>query len=99
MPEQKAEPAEASEKDQKSVETSLKTKKLVLKCLIDIRDAIITQLTDKVSVIPFSIRQFAKVLYQEARNKFKCSFEDAATLVSDYVLNQWLLKAMLIEPH
>jgi hypothetical protein len=95
----KSEAAEPSVRDQKSIDTALRTRKLVFKCLIDIRDAIITQLTDKVSVIPFCIRQFAKVLYQETRNKFKCSFEESVTLVSEYVLNQWLLQAMLIEPH
>jgi hypothetical protein len=40
----------------KKLEAALKQKRLVLKCIIDIRDAIISQLTDKVSVIPFCIR-------------------------------------------
>ena len=40
----------------KEIEKVLKQKRLVFKCIIDIRDAIISQLTDKVSVIPFCIR-------------------------------------------
>jgi len=78
----------------------LRQKRLVFKCIIDIRDAIISQLTDKVSVIPFCIRQFCKVLYSEVNRKWpKVTFSEAITLVSEFLFSQWLLKAMLIEPH
>ena len=38
--------------------------------LIDIVDAIITQITEKVSILPYKVRQFCKCIYQMTYEKF-----------------------------
>lgn len=38
--------------------------------LMDIAEAMMTQLWEKVSVIPYAIRQFCKFLYQKTMEKF-----------------------------
>lgn len=70
--------------------------------LLDIVDAITAQIFDKVSVIPYSIRQFCKCLYQMTIDKFgrdKVKYEDAVRLVAHYLLKEWLLKACFVNLH
>ena len=70
--------------------------------LIDIADAIMSQLFEKVSVIPYSIRQFCKCLYHFAIQKFGSKtvpYERAIKLVAHFLLTQWLLKACFQELH
>jgi len=72
----------------------------VFKCIIDIKNAIVHQISDKHAVIPFAIKQFCKVLYTEARKKFpQTPPKVTLALVTEYLMSEWLLKAMLIEPH
>lgn len=70
---------------------------------MDIADAILTQIFEKQSVIPYSIRQFCKLLYQKAIEKFsasnKINYERAIQLVCHYLLRNWLLKACFHELH
>jgi hypothetical protein len=74
--------------DPRKIHDMLKQKRLVFKCIIDIRDAIISQLTDKVSVIPFCIKQFCKVLYTEVNKKWRrVTFSQAITLVSEFLFS------------
>lgn len=70
--------------------------------LIDIVDALLTQLTEKVSVLPYNVRQFCKCLYQMTYEKFgkkEVGFEKAIQIVAHYLLEQWLLKACLEDLH
>ena len=70
--------------------------------LLDIVDAITAQIFDKVSVIPYAIRQFCKCLYQMTIDKFgrdKVKYEDAVRLVAHYLLKEWLLKACFVNLH
>ena len=70
--------------------------------LIDIVDALLTQLTEKVSVLPYNVRQFCKCLYQMTFEKFgkkEVGFEKAIQIVAHYLLEQWLLKACLEDLH
>ena len=68
---------------------------------MDIADAIMSQLFEKVSVIPYAIRQFCKMLYQKTLDKFgsKVDYERATQLVNSYLLNKWLLKACFKDLH
>ena len=62
--------------------------------LIDIVDAIITQITEKVSILPYKVRQFCKCIYQMTYEKFgkaQVGFEKAIQLVAHFLLDQWLL--------
>ena len=64
--------------------------------LLDIVDAITGQMFEKVSVIPYNIRQFCKCLYQMTNEKFgkeKVGFFEGIRLVAHYLLNNWLLEA------
>lgn len=65
--------------------------------LMNIADAIMVALFEKVSVIPYSIRQFCKVLYQKALEKFgpkkEINTEKAIALIAHFLLQNWLLKA------
>jgi hypothetical protein len=45
-------------------------RKSLFSTLMSIAEAIMSQLFEKVSVIPYSIRQFCKHLYQKAIEKF-----------------------------
>ena len=70
--------------------------------LIDIVDAIITQITEKVSILPYKVRQFCKCIYQMTYEKFgkeKVGFEKAIQLVAHFLLDEWLLKACFENLH
>ena len=72
--------------------------------LLDIIDAITSQIFEKVSVIPYAIRQFCKCLYQMTMEKLgkdspKEFKQEAIKLVAHYILDNWLLKACLKNMH
>ena len=70
--------------------------------LIDIVDAIITQITEKVSILPYKVRQFCKCIYQMTYEKFgkeKVGFSNAIQLVAHFLLGEWLLKACFENLH
>ena len=57
---------------------------------------------ERTSVIPYSIRQFCKCLYQMTIDKFgseNVSYNDAIRIVAHYLLEQWLLKACFQNLH
>lgn len=69
----------------------------IVKCLIDIADVISNQIFDKMTTIPYAIRQFCKCLYQEVRTKFAATPEcdqKAVQLMANYLLSKWILKAV-----
>ncbi len=69
----------------------------LFKCLIDIADVISAQIFEKVSSIPYAIRQFCKCLYQSMRQKFGATAEcdrKAMQVVAHYLLENWMLKAV-----
>ena len=71
--------------------------------LLDIVDAITGQMFERISVIPYSIRQFCKCLYQMTIDRFggpqAVSFEQAIGVVAHYLLDEWLLKACFTNLH
>ena len=57
---------------------------------------------ERVSVIPYTIRQFCKCLYQMTRDRFSTqqpSYEQSIELVAHYLLDEWLLKACFTNLH
>ena len=65
-------------------------------------DAITGQMFERISVIPYSIRQFCKCLYQMTIDKFgpqQVTFEKAIGVVAHYLLDEWLLKACFANLH
>ena len=54
---------------------------------------------EKVSVIPYAIRQFCKCLYQMTITRFKINYEQAIKVVAHYLLDDWLLKAVFTNLH
>ena len=86
--------------EQKSTALTQKQNKFLksmFSSLMNIAESIMRQIFEKVSVIPYAIRQFCKMLYQKAMEKFgprkELNFERAISLVSHYLLHNWLLKA------
>ncbi len=68
--------------------------------LLDIVDAISTQMFEKVSVIPYSIRQFCKLLFKLTIDKFGGKDQQSAIrLVAHFLLKNWLLKACFQDLH
>lgn len=91
---------EAKEEEAKSsalTEKHMKFQKSMFSSLMKIAEVIMSQLFEKVSVIPYSIRQFCKLLYQKAMEKFvpkkELNFEKGVALVSHFLLRNWLLRA------
>lgn len=65
--------------------------------LLDIVDAISGQMFERISVIPYSIRQFCKCIYQMSIDRFGAQavpFNRGIELVAHYLLDEWLLKAV-----
>ncbi len=58
---------------------------------------------ERISVIPYSIRQFCKCLYQMTIDRFgglqAVPFEKAIGVVAHYLLDEWLLKACFTNLH
>ena len=57
---------------------------------------------ERVSVIPYTIRQFCKCVYQMTIDRFgaqKVRFETAINVVAHYLLDEWLLKACFTNLH
>ena len=70
--------------------------------LLDIVDAITGQMFERVSVIPYTIRQFCKCIYQMTQDKFgaqNVKYEQSIELVAHYLLDEWLLKACFKNLH
>lgn len=67
--------------------------------LLDIVDAITGQMFERISVIPYAIRQFCKCLYQMCRDKFGASYQEGVRIVAHFLLSEWLLKACFQNLH
>jgi len=53
-----------------------------------------------VYIIPYSIRQFCKCLFESAKLKFpKSSEEELFQLVGHFIIDNWLLKSMFVKPN
>ena len=78
----------------------LEQQKSVMQQIYDIVDVIVSQILDKLYMIPYSIRQFCKCLYESAKIKFpKSSEEEFIQLIGTFVLDRWLLKSMFMKPN
>ena len=70
--------------------------------LLDIVDAITGQMFERISVIPYPIRQFCKCIYQMSIEKFgpeRVPYERGIKIVAHYLLEEWLLKACFENLH
>ena len=67
--------------------------------LLDIVDAITGQMFERISVIPYSIRQFCKCIYQMCIDRFNIGYEKAVRIVAKFLLDEWLLKACFQNLH
>ena len=65
--------------------------------IYDVLDTLMIQMFEKVCIIPYSIRQFLKVVYQETRQKFKIDHKEAIKIIAVFLLEEWLLKACFRE--
>jgi len=99
-------PIESKDEESKSsalTQKHIKFLKSMFSSLMNIAEAIMQQLFEKVSVIPYSIRQFCKLIYQKAMEKFvplkKLNSEKGIQLVSHFLLRNWLLKACFQDLH
>ena len=57
---------------------------------------------ERISVIPYPIRQFCKCIYQMSIDKFgaaNVSYEQGIRIVAHYLLKEWLLKACFENLH
>lgn len=69
--------------------------------MIEIVEAICNQLFEKVSTIPYAIKQFCKALYQAAKDKFAPSegqmsiFNKTVNkLIASFLLEKWILNSI-----
>lgn len=70
--------------------------------LLDIVDAITGQMFERISVIPYAIRQFCKCIFQMSIDKFgsqNVTYEKGIRMVAHFLLDEWLLKACFTNLH
>lgn len=73
--------------------------------MVDIIDVISEQIFDKISSIPYPIRQFCKCLYQALKEKFSKNpgaqeiDNRILRVVSSFLLEKWLLNSVFINLH
>jgi hypothetical protein len=60
--------------------------------LHDILDAIIDSIMAKLSAMPFLIRHFFKILYQESMKKYAKEYGEQTVLImmSNFLIKEWL---------
>ena len=66
---------------------------------MDIVEAIMGQMFDRVSVIPYAIRSFCKCIYSMSMEKFGINYEECVRIVGNFLLKEWLLKACFENLH
>ena len=73
--------------------------------MLEIIDVICEQLVDKMSTIPYAIRQFCKCLYQAVKEKIsgrqaQNDFDPRVVrVVASFVLEKWLLQSIFVKMH
>ena len=72
--------------------------------MLDLIELIVEQLFEKMLTISYSIRQFCKCLYQQAKNKFSTEKDvdevemnlKLVNLVSSFLLDKWILNSLFV---
>lgn len=73
--------------------------------MLEIIDVISEQIYEKMSTIPYPVRQFCKCLYQAVREKIsgrqaQSEFDvRVVRVVASFVLEKWLLKSIFVKLH